>query len=423
MPTQWIQVWSLAGVQGSITLCWVIYGAYLPKLLQQGLGIPEDAAKAMTASLLILENGLGILMEPLWGGLSDRLQRWVGTRMPVIIAGTILSAGLFVALPLLVINGGDPNLTKSLLAPLAVIWALAMTMFRSPAICMLGIFAMNTRLPQAMSLLTLLGGLAGSTRFFAQGVILSWGPLAAFGIGSGVLLAAVFFLQRMTAAFPLSPAPNLKTWAWYRYLLPLGLLLGLGLVMGWGTRLIFGEVFPRLVRTDLMPAIVPSLSFVSPDLISGSLALLGAIAALGMGQLSTIYANHLLMIGGCGIIALGMVVLMSAKGLWLLSVLILLIVVSYATIANGGIPLALGLLPHWGGLAIGTYFGGFGAANMSYGLLIPKPAQMLTLEQALIIAALMFLVGGFGVAITQRFTPPAVSESLSVPDRSLNEDQ
>jgi hypothetical protein len=60
---------------------------------------------------------------------------------------------------------------------------------------------------------------------------------------------------------------------------------------------------------------------------------------------------------------------------------------------------------------------------MSYGLLIPKPAQMLTLEQALIIAALMFLVGGFGVAITQRFTPPAVSESLSVPDRSLNEDQ
>ena len=438
MPTQWGQVWSLASVQGAITLCWVIYGAYLPKLLQQGLGIPEDVAKAMSASLLIVENALGIVMEPLWGGLSDRLQRWVGTRMPLIIAGTILAAGLFVALPLIVLNGGDLLLAKTLLAPLAVIWALAMTIFRSPAIGMLSIFAMHTRLPQAMSILTLVGGLAGATRFFAQGVILSWGPIAAFSIGSLVLLGAVFFLQRMTAAFPLSPAPNVKAWSWYQYLLPLGLLLGLGVVMGWGTRLTFGELFPRLVKTDLVPAIGQQFtaigaSVINPDVISGGLAIVGVVVALGMGYLATVYANHLLMIGGCGIIALGMVALMSAKGLWLISGLILLIITGYAAIANGGVPLALGLMPHWGGLAIGTYFGGFGAANMSFGLLIPKPAQMLTLDQVIIIAALMFLSGGLGVALIQRFTtllvpslttPGAVAETSPLPDAaSTTEDE
>jgi hypothetical protein len=318
-----------------------------------------------------------------------------------------------VALPLLVVNGGNPQLLQTLLPVVAVVWSLAMTMFRSPVICMLSIFAMNTRLPQAMSILTLVGGLAGSMRFLAQGAILGLGSLAAFAIGSGVLLGAVFLLRKMMGDFPINPAPNLQVWAWHRYIVPLSLLLGLGLIFGWGTRLMFGEVFPRLVKTELMPAVAGQVSFLTPELILGSLALLGAISALAMGQLATIYPNHLLMIGSCGIIAVSMVVLMSTKGLWLLCGLGLVMVFSYAAIANGGIPLALGLLPHWGGLAIGTYFGGFGAANMSFSLLIPKPLQMITLEQSLIIAAVIFLVGGFGVAVTQRITPPlAITEPL-----------
>jgi len=48
---------------GAITLTWVIYNLYLPQLLGQ-FGFPKQLA----VGLLILENALAVVMEPLMGG-------------------------------------------------------------------------------------------------------------------------------------------------------------------------------------------------------------------------------------------------------------------------------------------------------------------------------------------------------------------
>jgi len=71
----WVQVWVLAALQGAITLAWIIYNAYVPQLLVQ-FGFPASLA----VGLLVLENALAVIMEPLMGGLSDQAQRWVGSR-------------------------------------------------------------------------------------------------------------------------------------------------------------------------------------------------------------------------------------------------------------------------------------------------------------------------------------------------------
>ena len=78
----WLQVFGLAMVQGAITLSWVIYNFYLPKLL-----VEFGFSKSLAVSLLILENALAVFMEPLMGSLSDKKQRWVASRFPFIMLG------------------------------------------------------------------------------------------------------------------------------------------------------------------------------------------------------------------------------------------------------------------------------------------------------------------------------------------------
>jgi len=56
----WVQVW----VQGAITLTWLIYNVYLPQLLTQ-FGFPASLA----IGLLLAENALGVVLEPLDKGL------------------------------------------------------------------------------------------------------------------------------------------------------------------------------------------------------------------------------------------------------------------------------------------------------------------------------------------------------------------
>ncbi|WP_228371475.1 hypothetical protein [Trichormus azollae] len=84
----------LAGLQGGITLSWLVYNGYLPELLPQ-FSFPASLA----AGLLVVENALAVVMEPLIEGLSDQNQRKFGTRFPFISIGVILASTLFIAIP------------------------------------------------------------------------------------------------------------------------------------------------------------------------------------------------------------------------------------------------------------------------------------------------------------------------------------
>lgn len=164
----WVQVWVLAALQGAITLAWIIYNAYVPQLLVQ-FGFPASLA----VGLLVLENALAVIMEPLMGGLSDQAQRWVGSRFLLISAGVILSATLLIAIPCIVTFVPPTVVWRSLLPIVLVAWALSMTVFRSPAIALLAKYSMPAELPLAFSVVVLTGGIIGAFRPIANKFILS----------------------------------------------------------------------------------------------------------------------------------------------------------------------------------------------------------------------------------------------------------
>ncbi|PSR16285.1 MFS transporter, partial [filamentous cyanobacterium CCP3] len=128
-------------MQGAITLLWVIYNLYLVQLLTQ-LGFPQGLA----VGLLVVENLLAMVIEPVVGTFSDRMQHQIGTRLPIISLGVLLTAGLFVVIPTALLWG--QGVLRWGLPLLLVAWAMAMAVFRSPVLSLLGRYAMGTQLPQ-----------------------------------------------------------------------------------------------------------------------------------------------------------------------------------------------------------------------------------------------------------------------------------
>ena len=357
----WTQVFGLALVQGAIALMWVIYNLYLPKFLNQ-FGFPKE----FVISILICESLLAIAMEPLMGGMSDRTQRWLGTKFPLIALGVVLASALFIALPAIVIFGNPMGALRWLLPIALVAWALAMTVFRSPALSLLGQYAFASQLPQAASVLTLMGALAGALGAFANQVILNLGPAITFATGSLVLLGAAAVLRLVTQQSTSSDnrlSQSTQQLSWKKLLLIFG--AGVGISLG----------FTIVMRSLLSPA-TPSdhtklmlTTFTIVHLLSvlpaGFVAVrLGNARSMLLGLLSVVGILLLMAIAYQNPIAIGLAALFG---------------IAWGFVANGVIPFALSLVPpNKAGLGTGMFFSGgalaasiFGAMLSRFGALAP----------------------------------------------------
>lgn len=390
----WLQVWGLAAVQGAIALTWVIYNLYILKLLTQ-FGFPEGLARV----LLILENLLAAVMEPLMGSLSDRFQHWLGSRFPFLAFGIILASALFISIPTFVVFGSS-NL-RFILPVLMVSWALAMTVFRSPALSLLGRYAFATNLPQAASILTLVGGLAGAMGPLANQFILSLGPVVTFSIGSFTLLGAATALrfvnpersiEQERSDSPVSP-PTASSWRQISW--PgLGLVFGTGVGVALGFRLMM-QTFPKVLSSQVPDA--------NKALILGGIFIALALTAIPAGQLATRLGNRKAMSYGLFAMA-GLTLLMLLTNHWLIAFVIAIALgATFSLVSNGTIPFALSMVPaDKVGLGTGIYFSGGAVASSIFGAVFALSGGMAPFISVLIGAAAYF-GAGLLVVVSSRF--------------------
>ena len=386
----WGQVWGLAAVQGAITLAWIIYGAYLPRLLLE-FGLPLN----MGLKLLIIESALAVLMEPVMGGLSDRSYQWVGSRFPFVAVGVVLSSALFILIPAVVIFGSPTDTFRWLLIGVLVLWSLAMTVFRSPAVAMLGKCSTPKELPIAVSVVTLVGGFTGAFRPVANSFLLnSFPPMVIFALGSFILLGAAAILRSVQMpdipSFPENTEPHRRS-----PLLPLMLISLTGTVVGGGTRFLM-DVLGKSIKLQA------GAENVSLILVGVGIAL--ALLALPAGKIATKFGNQLVLllslgIAGGGLLLMGLVPAL----LWFAA---LLVIPAFSAIVNSVIPWTLNLVPSdKSGLGIGSYFGGFSAAMAIFGLVFPTTEGISP------------LMGAFYGAIA--FGLAAISIKIAKPDSSF----
>ena len=391
----WFQVLALAGVQGAITLCWLVYKLYLPKLLGQ-FGFPVTLA----ATLLIIENLLAAVMEPVMGGLSDKSQRWMGTKFPFISVGVVLSSALFIGIPAIVIFGNSGAVFRIVLLIAIIAWALAMTVFRSPVLSLLYRYATPPALPLAASILTLVTGLITSLYPLTSKTLLKWEPGITFAIGSFILLLAATILrtihppevpenrevEKKDNLISHSPLPTLHS------LLPnLGLIFITGMGINWGTSF-FMSTIQKTLTNQIGAAKVPSVMLI----IGISLA----FAALAAGAIAIKLGNSRTMLLGIGVIIPSIVIISSTTGT-IVTLIGIVAIASFSLIINGTLPFAFSLMPpQRGGLGIGMYFGGLTAGVGLFGLIFPTLNTMIPITTG-ILGAIAFFVAGSCIAASQ----------------------
>ncbi|MGL5081196.1 MAG: MFS transporter [Microcoleaceae cyanobacterium] len=385
----WRQVLGLAGLQGAITLCWLIYHLYFPQLLA-GVGM-----SGWGQTVILLESILAIVLEPIAGSLSDRQKHWLGTRFPIIGLGVILASALFIAIPIVFGLGQPVQGFRFLLPGVLIAWAGVMALFRSPATALLGQYAKATVLPQAMSVLVLVGGLVRAIQPIASDLILSWGPNITFTLGSLTLLLAVIGLRSLNpneinpqglTAQPVAQRTSFKV-----FCQGLGSIIGLGISIAWGTRLMLGEILPAVLVNAVPNTNLKLLSF-------AILALL-AMAALPAGRFAVKVGNRQALLMGL-LTTAGIVMVMAySQGTLSVFLALLVTVASYSLVANGAVPFALSAVPvNQGGLGVGLYFSGFSLGMALYDGVMPGFGQLSLVAKAGI-AAIAFLLGGVWVRV------------------------
>ena len=353
----WLQVFALAGVQGAITLTWVMYNVYLEDLL-----VAFGFAAPLAATLLIIENAIAAICEPVMGGLSERQYRWMASGLPFISLGVILSSALFIAIPAIAILGNTPAL-KWVLPVMLVAWAMAMTIFRSPALSLLGRYSSPDSLPQAASIVTFMGSFVSAWQSAAADFLLSLGPAVTFTIGSVVLLAATGLLRFFhPPQSPTSESEATKNETQPVSIPILVIIALMGTAMAWTTRFLFG---------NLPGAIAIQLPQMDIDRFMLGLALFMAFTTLLAGQIGTRLGNKRAMLVGVIGVVLCLPLAATKSAMLLFALALLVITIAYPLIWNGVIPLALSVVPpHRAGLGVGCFFGGFTGGMTLFNLII-----------------------------------------------------
>ncbi|NJK59154.1 MAG: SLC45 family MFS transporter [Oscillatoriales cyanobacterium SM2_1_8] len=360
-PIRWRSVWGLAILQGAVSLSWLIYNLYLPRLLGE-LGFAEGFALQLVA----LEQGIGALVEPIAGGVSDRLRQWLGSHFLVVAGGVAIAAALFVGVPAVGVLG-RAGLRWGAVTWIAL-WAIAMAAFRAPALALLANYASPPQWPAAMGAVTLVGGLVGALRPVTTPFWLGLGPGVAFAVGSLALVGAMLALRRYQPE-PLA-GPIAVAFPW-RSLPVLGRLALVGAATAWALRLLMGNVVPAIAERygsdELMPIWLGLAGF------------LLAVAAWPAGKITAHFGVRGTVAIAAGVSAAGFGLLPMAQGPFLAFPVGLGLLAGVGTVFNGGIPLALqGVTAAWGSLAVGMYFGGFSGAMAVFGWVWPQGPDLAT---------------------------------------------
>jgi len=393
----WVEVWSIATVQASITLTWVIYNLYFPQLLV-GFGFSKELA----VTILLIENAIESIAEPIFGELSDRQQSIQGRKIPLILCGIILASALFIIFPCLAIFSPEQFSSRTLrwlLPGLAILWASAMAIFRAPTMSLLGRCAPKAKLPQAASVLTLVGGVIGALRFDAYGIILNLGAGFAFALGSFSLLLAAFALRQLNPVNSVANPVKQRGKTPQISLRLSSLTFTIGIWMSWSLRYIMPAVSEFL-----------QLQFGADNgktAMTIFLVLLG-LAALPAGKIATKLNNFKTMLLGIAgtIMALALFSWLPSSTLPLAFLLIYL-----SLLLNGILPLILNIFPQArSGLGMGLYFGGFGAGVSSFGF-ISTQLNIVSLDHKIIGAiACIFLLGCWLVLVQKTGFSPETTQ-------------
>ena len=136
----------------SISAFWQMYDNIIPLMLQNTFGLGETVAGVLMA----MDNVLALILLPVFGSLSDKVNTPLGKRTPFILTGTVLAVIFMLLLPF-------ADRRQSLVLFLAALFAtlLSMGLYRSPAVALMPDLTPNHLRSRANAVINLMGAVGG----------------------------------------------------------------------------------------------------------------------------------------------------------------------------------------------------------------------------------------------------------------------
>lgn len=262
-----------------------------------------------------------------------------------------------------------------------IVWAIAISMFRSPALALLGNYAMPKQLPLAASLITLAGALAGSATPLASAWLLSQGITLTF-IGAAIFLVVTISWLKAAQPSDVMNSPETFRTAPLQFG-ALGRLFGLGLGVTLAFRVAV-ELFPKILKAaQMQPPIFVGIMFISL-----------AVGALFAGRLATHWLNSRVMVVGLGLTSACLILMTLTHNFATALLAAVALGLSFSFILNGTLPLVLNALSQdQAGLSVGLFFSGAAAAGSLYGAILSQP-NVLTPATGIGLGIVALLVAG-----------------------------
>ncbi len=186
----WKQLWSLVALYASVIIGWIAYYNYQPRLLAQ------YKFTDLTLLLYIAQGIIMVVTPPLAGKLGDHFRRTKGNRLPIISAGISFAAMIFMSVAFTLIVDPGENF-KVILPVMIVLWLISMSIFTSPAISTIDLFAPVHKLPRAMAIITIVYGALYALEPNIIALVDFLGAPITFVVG-GVITAGSGLLMRRT---------------------------------------------------------------------------------------------------------------------------------------------------------------------------------------------------------------------------------
>ncbi|BAB78077.1 MFS transporter [Anabaena sp. FACHB-709] len=382
----WRQVWGLAALLAAIIFSWMAYKFYQPRILE------ELEFVGLVGWLGIWQGLLIAVIEPMIGGLSDRIQQRLGSRLPMISLGVVLAGVIFVAVSLLV-QQNLPIGIRWVVPVLMTVWVIAIIIFRAPAIALLTQFAPKSELPQANAVLVFVLGLIGAINPVLNICLDNMGASITFLVGAIALILAAYIMQLFTPKHSLhisslNSEPTVKT--------PVQMFI-LIFIIGLGTGIelnLLLSIFPQVLQIQL-----PNLTV---EFIASAMLLVSAIVSVPLGDWTAqLGANKSMLLGlGAMTALMGLALLNDSDKLAI--AFILAFGISFSLVFISMIPLVLSKVhPSRAGLGTGLYFGGSAGGTAIVTLLIKELGN--TSIGAFLLAEFAFVLVSVCILLSRRF--------------------
>ncbi|MDO4285760.1 MAG: MFS transporter [Eubacteriales bacterium] len=136
----------------SISAFWQTYDNIIPLMLQNTFGLGET----VTGVLMAMDNVLAIVLLPVFGALSDKVDTRFGKRMPFIVVGTVLAVCFYMLLA-----AADRSANLPLFIVTLFLLLVAMGTYRSPAVALMPDLTPNTLRSKGNAIINLMGAVGG----------------------------------------------------------------------------------------------------------------------------------------------------------------------------------------------------------------------------------------------------------------------